>query len=741
MIIRRLQSENILRFEHLNLDDLPERGGILITGPNESGKSAILETLCLALFGRTVQLSGADLPKAIRWGADQGSVTLDFIGPDRIPHTLRRQLDRQGNHQATLTRDGKLLASGVEAVDWAMSPLIGCDFSEYLDTLYQAQGRHGRPGGTIKALSGVSRLEALEASLDAESQTLAQQIEARQNQQAALRSALVTLNIQESTRARLEEKHQQACAQVATANATIARWSGLEAGIVQAGQRIESACTPLIQTPAAIGLPEWKNHCARLDDGLREIETLGLENHLGPIDPPATLLRQWHAGWVARLEGLEKILATVQEERDRLLRWLGAAPPNPDDPPTLPRERAELTDKEQRARDRRALRGRRITLFLLLSLASWFATLVVWQHILHDRLPAWLSPLLSNALPFLNRAPNLLLVYTAELFSLLLVWNLLARWFAGMRIRGAMADKAQQDLQAATAWHTIDTIPEAASQPLKKQVEQLLALENTPWRHDLNRWTREAGAPLMDETLLAGELNPLSEQLQIFLDGQNDLRERIATRILEAEKEQNARQAQATRVATEVAHELARRRERSRLNAELAARETENHQDRHAIGIRDLARKLLQGAEGELHTLFVAELNRVMAQLVPVVTQGRYHTPRLDDALNGEIGSATQNDPIPMTALSTGVRRQVNLALRLALCQALTARSGSQSARFIALDEPLAYSDRQRGRESLEALLALDGPLTQVWVAAPEMEAELLATSRHIPCTPDQPHS
>ncbi|MBF0190527.1 MAG: AAA family ATPase [Magnetococcales bacterium] len=743
MIIRRLQSENILRFEKLDLDDLPARGGILITGPNESGKSAILETLCLALFGRTVQLAPEAIAAAIHWGADQGSVTLDFVGPDQIPHTLRRQLDRQGNQEATLTRDGKLLASGIEAVDRAMRPIIGCDFSGYLDTLYQAQGRHGRPNGTIQTLAGVTLLQELGTALDAENHSLARQIETRQAEQAGLREALTSLNLREATLGEREAAHQRACSRIATANATLARWSGLEAGIAQAGQRIATACNGWISPSPEIDRTAWHNRGVALDSALREIESLGLTRHLDPVDPPATGLRQWHTDWTARLEELEKILATVEAERQRLLRWLGAAAPQPGDPATLAAERARLTNREQRAKKRHEQRKRRATGFVVLSLGGWFATLVVWQKIIQDHLPGWVSASLDNALPFLNRAPNLLLLYTAVALTLLVLWNLTARGFVGNRLRKAVAGKERLDQQAATAWQTIDTIDSAAGLSLKKQVEQLLALENTPWRDDLKHWSQGAGAPLLDDARLTAETGLLAERLHIFAGEQNRLRERIATRLLTAGQEQADRQAEAVMAAAAVADEQARRREQNRLNAALAAHEAQNRQDRHAIGIRTLAKELLQGASGTLHTLFVEELNRVMAELVPVVTRGRYHTPRFDDALQGEIQATHRNEPVPLTALSTGVRRQVSLALRLALCQALIARAGGDgsSPRFIALDEPLAYSDRKRGRESLEALLALDGPLTQIWVAAPEMEADLLAASRHIPCTPDQPQS
>ncbi|MBF0214729.1 MAG: AAA family ATPase [Magnetococcales bacterium] len=73
MIIRRLQSENLLCFKQLDLNDLPAQGPILISGPDESGKSSVLEILCLALFGRTATHSRDTLNRTIRWGAEQSN--------------------------------------------------------------------------------------------------------------------------------------------------------------------------------------------------------------------------------------------------------------------------------------------------------------------------------------------------------------------------------------------------------------------------------------------------------------------------------------------------------------------------------------------------------------------------------------------------------------------------------------------------------------------------------------------
>ncbi len=50
MIIHRVVAHNVLKYGRLILEDLPEQGIIAVSGPNESGKSSIGETICFATF-------------------------------------------------------------------------------------------------------------------------------------------------------------------------------------------------------------------------------------------------------------------------------------------------------------------------------------------------------------------------------------------------------------------------------------------------------------------------------------------------------------------------------------------------------------------------------------------------------------------------------------------------------------------------------------------------------------------
>ena len=65
MIITSVKAQNVLKYAELQLENLPEKGIIAVSGHNESGKSSIGETVCFALFGRTFSLNPEELEKII----------------------------------------------------------------------------------------------------------------------------------------------------------------------------------------------------------------------------------------------------------------------------------------------------------------------------------------------------------------------------------------------------------------------------------------------------------------------------------------------------------------------------------------------------------------------------------------------------------------------------------------------------------------------------------------------------
>jgi len=200
MIIRSLLGENLLKYRYLRLDELPERGVIAVSGDNESGKSAIGEIICFALFGRTYSLAADDLRKLVRWGASQGRVVLKFSVKDQELVVIR-QLERGGEQSARLlahnNQSQEPVVRGVEAVNAHMEQMLGYDFDEYIDTFYLAQREITTPQAhspSVKVMAGIAPFERCAAELHEEIERDNASVRLLERQIAEVEGGLALLN-------------------------------------------------------------------------------------------------------------------------------------------------------------------------------------------------------------------------------------------------------------------------------------------------------------------------------------------------------------------------------------------------------------------------------------------------------------------------------------------------------------------------------------------------------------------
>src|SRR5579859_4618568 len=94
IILKHLTVERFRLLRELNLH-FPQRGSILIQGPNEAGKSALLESIYFALYGEALTTSQEkrSLDDLILYGASTATVTLTFsVGASEL--TVTRTLER-----------------------------------------------------------------------------------------------------------------------------------------------------------------------------------------------------------------------------------------------------------------------------------------------------------------------------------------------------------------------------------------------------------------------------------------------------------------------------------------------------------------------------------------------------------------------------------------------------------------------------------------------------------------------
>src|SRR6266702_701968 len=102
IILKHLTVERFRLLREINLH-FPQRGCILIQGPNEAGKSALLESLYFALYGESLSSSRGrrSLDDLVLYGAANASVALTFlVGATEL--TISRVIERGNGQRATL---------------------------------------------------------------------------------------------------------------------------------------------------------------------------------------------------------------------------------------------------------------------------------------------------------------------------------------------------------------------------------------------------------------------------------------------------------------------------------------------------------------------------------------------------------------------------------------------------------------------------------------------------------------
>lgn len=214
MIITAVNAQNVLKYAELQLQNLPEKGIIAVSGHNESGKSAIGETVCFALFGRTFSLNPDELVKIIRWGEDNCSVTLTFKVEEQ-EYSLYRYLDKNDNQSARLSvvgHEDAPLARSPQAVAVTIATILGYEFEEFIESFYLAQREIISPhphSFAVKAMAGVGTLERVSMGYEHEVVQQREMLEEVQAENQSLQEELEELAFEEEYLAILEDENNK----------------------------------------------------------------------------------------------------------------------------------------------------------------------------------------------------------------------------------------------------------------------------------------------------------------------------------------------------------------------------------------------------------------------------------------------------------------------------------------------------------------------------------------------------
>ncbi len=616
MIIHRIQSENFLKYAHLDLDQLPEKGLIAVGGQNESGKTSIGETLCFALFGRTFTLDLDDPRKLIRWGQSQCWVSVDFSDKDGEIYQVKRYLDDAGAYGAKLTRDkdGAVIAKGVERVQDALEALIGFGYEEFIESFYLAQRELSTPhphSHTIKVMAGIAPLARVRGEM-AESAEREQRRLARTSEDyEESRAQLKRLAIDEEEMPRLRAAHDR----LASRNAEKRE---LRDGLESAAEDYRS------------GLPQLKK--ARRDRGLARFLLFAFV---------ALALGFW-AAWGA----------------------LTFAP----DAPLLERFHALVE-----------------------------ARVVHWD----DRYQHWLLPL-------------------ALLFSALGIFEI----FQLARLKKRIGELDGNVGRLAEQLDRVRLDTQKPDEVFDDRIQRLLAV--------VSRVAEDESA---DDDDLPARIKSVEDRARALLASPEEVTdlEKAVEKRLNGDLALLGRQLEAIKGAITAEQQRLDEAARIRLVSENLNIQVADHM--HRIKVNEVAGSLLESASHHLSHRFNQSILQLAGAALPKFTQGRYEHLKIDENLNVRVFSNEKRDFMEFDEISSGTQRQIMLALRLAMSQELI-RALESGRQFIFFDEPFAFFDQQRIRETLNALPQFSEEISQIWLVAQEFP-ENVNVDLFIPCATD----
>lgn len=746
MILKRIEAKNVLKYRHLEITDIPASGQIAVAGPNESGKTAIGETICLGLFGRTYSLGPDELGTVIRWGDYGGVVGVTFSAGDGEEYSIVREIDNTGKHEARLYRLGeeRPIADGVEAVDRAMRRVGGFTYSSFVDSFYLAQREIEVPhakSATVKALIGVDRLEAVDAEVQAEVATIAMQIDALGATLAEHRGQIAELSLDRSQLGRLEATQESVAQQVAESQAKIAKLRTRAASIGKAASAVVNASKAFVQSTLHTTYDQWQERkrdvASSLLEAAKASKASGIDTHASSWVGATSVIKEFSSG----LDEFDKVRNLASLYRDRLAYLLEDVPqrPQPEGPERLVAARADLRYTDRRAAARtlidKAL-GRRkpvvvLAVFLsqlaLIGWGGWLVCRIAPQSTLAGAIEAVLG---------LTEAARQSTLLAAGFGSLLLVGVAVAlyvRLTRRLRDHRKTLDDIETEAQISRVEMGVIEAAEGAAVP--DALQALRGVRNELVGSAVVAFEGGDGAVLVKREALAERLSEIRAGSDAAASGLYEAEGRFVRRADRLEEEMAGLAEQVASLDDEIVAERARWEQVESLERIVTGLDTKQSELRDQKAVGELGRALISGACRRIYERFNPELRRFVGKILPHLTENRYEHLEIDDDLKVRVFCNEKNDFVSLAEISNGTHRQLMLCVRLALSQALIS-SSCKTEQFIFFDEPFAFFDERRMANAIDVLRRISPQITQVWLAAQKF-ADPTAFDMMLDCSVD----
>ena len=707
MIIKQIQAENILCYTKVGLTNLPTVGVIGISGPNESGKTSTVEIICLALFGRTSTVEGRELTKVVKWGQFSGSVTLEFVARDKNCYTVTRQFDRDGTQAAQLMQSGSTtpIARGGEAVNEAVVQLGGFTYQRFVDSFYLVQRNMVAPEvlkETVKVLSGVQTLDNIHAECESDIRTSQDAIIPLEPKISAVQKQLAELNIQGDTLSQLQAQRQSELDGATQAEADIAQRRSASASLQTAATHVAEQVEQLSAAGSDTSLVQWQDNAQQLDEALASLAE-ACRNVQDDVSAQAGLNT-----WVSGLKNQVAAFAPVQEKvaarRERQV-WLIGEGERPSaetsERKPLPEQRSALSDQLAAATSRRSL-------MIGLGLASLVAVLA-----------AWVMAQASIAI---------------GLGVLVFIFFVLVT-FRAADVLGCRQELEQVGHEIETVRNEIQMLDTVKEPSLSDHVAMLQGIDDEDLSASVASFAAGDGAELLDADKLSSKVRVLCKTLGESEKGVQRVQERLEAEIDHGTIQIDSHNKQAQQLDQKIANEQARRDIADQLKEQISGFEKERSEHLQQISVRRAAQRLLEGTHPRLYGRFNIELQQVVRNIVPLLTEDRYENLRVGEDLEIQALSKEKGDFVSLSEVSGGTYFQLMLAIRLALSQAIITSSVGGDE-FIILDEPFAFLDTKRTQKTLEVLPHMSNEIEQTWILAQSFDDES-QLDLHLRCSRD----
>ncbi len=740
MIIQALKAKNILKYSSLELSELPMKGMIAISGENESGKTAIIETICFALFGRTFLLDVHDIALIIRWGETNGVVELTFEGPEGKSYILTRQIHSDGSQGARLTYkdSGELVATGPSAVEEAVSRLCVFDFQGFIDTIYLGQSEVGAIHSkalTGKLITGVKVLESTAIELEREIGEAQTAINESEVTISEVSGQIDSLNIEEARLSYLENDRNEAEQSIRKTQQNIIELQSNSKEIGKAIDDVQNKVEQFNGIGRTYSLNEWQQHAHDINESIENLESSNkMQDETGDINSNLKELKGFKDGLQNPLKNFRSLLEKAATYRENLVHLLsekeGEHKIQEEPIPIQLNKLSTMIDKLLKRCGLLRFITLSILILAIMVLGIWSVTMLMPNQPFSQTISQWITTILPDWGP--QQIGKWLLGFVGVLIALSLLFYILMK-SKSKKMQQLQADKVELEdrmnrlKDQMESLQDFETIPVASLFDLMEQAEDVKLTDET------SRFRPGDGKLLDSEDTLETYKKELKNTVENCKKAVHIEQSKAEVKQKTMMKEQDDQSTQLKGIEEEIDMEKERLKQENELNGVLQQLRFKIERNKHDIIVRQMSLELIEGASREALEIFNKDLQIFMSRVTPKLTNMHYNYLQIDSDLNIKVFSSEKHDFIGWNEISTGTQQQILLSLRLALTAALAESSKEQSAQCIILDEPFAYYDAKRMHDSLEALPKASKNISQIWVIAQDFPSDV-KFDLHIQC-------